>query len=48
MERTFSDDEQEQGNNKICHLQKEIDEIIFLREHWEVDTANPEHYCTAF
>jgi len=52
MERTFSDDE-EQGNNKICCLQKEIDEIIFLREHWEVDTAlksiaDPEHYRTAF
>ena len=48
MERTFSDDE-EQGNNKICRPQKEIDEIIFLLEHWEVDTAlksitDPEHY----
>ena len=38
MERAFSDDE-EQGNNKICRPQKEIDEIIFLLEHWEVDTA---------
>ena len=48
MERAFSDDE-EQGNNKICRPQKEIDEIIFLLEHWEVDTAlkavtDPEHY----
>ena len=48
MERAFSDDEEE-ANNNICRPQKEIDEIIFLLEHWEVDTTlksvtDPDHF----
>lgn len=38
MERAFGGDE-EQANNVICRPQAELNEIIFILEHWEVGVS---------
>jgi len=48
MDRAFGGDE-DQANNVICRPQDELDHIIFILEHWDVDTPlksieDPEHY----
>lgn len=48
MERAFGGDE-EQANNVICRPQAELNEIIFILEHWKVGVSlkaikNPEEF----
>lgn len=48
MQRAFGEDESD-ANNKIVRPEKELNEIIFLLQHWEGDTAlssihDPDHY----
>ena len=49
MERAFGADVNEPSGNLIVRPQSEIDQIIFVLEHWEVDVplksiADPEHF----
>ena len=49
MERAFGGDD-ERADNVIVRPQEELDEIIFVLEHWEVDVplksiVDPEHFC---